>query len=211
MLLMILGCAGANIPDWTYESYDALDNYKEASLRGKTGLAELYFKRAVEETQRSGDLILLGRVYLTRMAMQTVLQRPLSDKAFLVGQALTPYPENDHYYRLLRGKDLKMDPAALPVPYRDFAAALQKGDESAAMEAIDRIDDPCSQLIAIAVCDKWQLCVERGYRKAIAVASRQGWKAALVIYLEKLAALQEARGEKDQAAATRKKRDLLQN
>ncbi|MBN1546620.1 MAG: hypothetical protein JW902_08180 [Syntrophaceae bacterium] len=211
LILVMLGCSGARIPDWTYESFDALESYKENALKGRSGLAEMYFKRAVEETQRSGDLTLLGRVHLTRMAMETVLQRPLSDEKFMAIQDTIPDPQNEQFYRLLKGKGEKIIPNSLPQQYRDFAFALQKGDKKAASDAIARIEDPCSRVIAVSICDKWRLCREQAYRLAIDKASRQGWKAVLLIYLEKLAVLQDARGEKDQAAATRKKRDLLQN
>ena len=211
LILVMLGCSGAKIPDWTYESYDALESYKENTLEGRTGLAEMYFKRAVEETQRSGDLTLLGRVYLTRMALETVLQYSLSDEKFLAIQNNAPDQQNEQFYRLIKGQGAGMISESLPQQYREFASALQKNDENAASGAIDRIADPVSRIIAVSICDKWQLCRARGYRAAIDTASRQGWKAVLLIYLEKLAVLQEVQGEKDQAAATRKKRDLLQN
>lgn len=211
LLGLIIGCSSAPIPDWTYQSHNALESYKTTALEGKGALADLYFERAVVETKRSGNLKLLARVYLTRMAMDTVLQRPRSEKAFLAIQEIDTDAENEQFYRLLRGKAEGIIPASLPVQYRDFATALQQNDENAASAAIDRMEDPCSQVIAVSVCDKWQLCRERGYRSAIDTASRQGWKAVLLIYLEKLADLQDSRGEKDQALLTRKKLDLLKD
>ncbi len=211
LIWLILGCSAAPVPDWTYQSYNALESYKASILEGKDALAGLYFERAVAETKRSGDLKRLGRVYLTRMAMETVLQRPWSEEAFLAVREIAPDPENEQFFRFLRGNNGELIPALLPGQYRDFAAALQKGDENSASNAIGRIEDPCSQIIAVSVCDKQRLCKERGYRTAIDTASRQGWKAVLLIYLEKLAELQDARGEKEQAALTRKKLDLLQN
>jgi len=211
LIWLILGCSSAPVPDWTYQSYNALESYKTSMLEGKNALADLYFERAVAETKRSGNFILLGRVYLTRMAMETVLQHPQSEEAFLAIQEVVPDPENEQFYRFLRGKGEGVNPSLLPVQYRDFASALQKGDENAASNAIDRVEDPCSQVIAVSVCDKQRLCKERGYRTAIDTASRQGWKAVLLIYLEKLADLQDARGEKEQAGLTRKKLDLLKD
>ncbi len=211
LIWLILGCSAAPVPDWTYQSYNALESYKASILEGKDNLAGLYFEKAVAETKRSGDLVLLARVYLTRMAMETVLQRPWSEKNFLSVREISPDPENDQFYRLLRGKNGEITPASLPTQYQEFATALKKEDENAASSAIDRIEDPCSRAIAVSICDKWQLCKERGYRTAIDTASRRGWKAVLLIYLEKLAGLQDARGEKEQAALTRKKLDLLKD
>jgi len=211
LIWLILGCSAAPVPDWTYQSYNALESYKSSILEGKDALAGTYFERAVVETKRSGNLKRLGRVYLTRMAMETVLQRPWSEEAFLAVREIAPDPENEQFFRFLRGNNGELIPALLPGQYRDFAAALQGGDEEAASDAIGRIEDPCSQIIAVSVCDKQRLCKERGYRTAIDTASRQGWKAVLLIYLEKLAGLQDARGEKEQAGLTRKKLDLLKD
>ncbi len=211
LIWLILGCSAAPVPDWTYQSYNALESYKSSILEGKDALAGPYFERAVVETKRSGNLKRLGRVYLTRMAMETVLQRPWSEEAFLAVREIAPDPENEQFFRFLRGNNGELIPALLPGQYRDFAAALQRGDEEAASDAIGRIEDPCSQIIAVSVCDKQRLCKERGYRTAIDTASRQGWKAVLLIYLEKLAGLQDARGEKEQAGLTRKKLDLLKD
>ncbi|HPJ96447.1 MAG TPA: hypothetical protein PK022_03990 [Syntrophales bacterium] len=212
LIWLILGCTSAPAPDWMYQSYNALDSYKSSILEGKSTLADLYFERAVAETKRSGDLILLGRVYLTQMAMETVLQHPHSENAFLAILKIAPDPENEQYYRFLQGKNYgDLIPALLPGQYRDFAAALQQKNEEAASGAIGRIKDPCSQIISISVCDKWRLCKEQEYRTAIDTASRQGWKAVLQLYLEKLAGLQDARGEKEQAGLTREKLDLLKD
>lgn len=211
LLWLIFGCSSAPVPDWTYQSYNALESYKASALEGKSALADLYFERAVAETKRSGDPKLLGRVYLTRMAMDTVLQKPWSEKEFVAIREIAPDPENEQFYRLLRGQGEGIISSSLPPQYRDFATALQQNDENAASAAIDRMEDPCSQVIAVSVCDKWQLCRERGYRSAIDKASRQGWKAVLLIYLKKLADLQDSRGEKDQAILTRKKLDLLKD
>lgn len=208
---LIFGCSSAPVPDWTYQSYNALESYKSSILEGKSALADLYFERAVAETKRSGDLKLLGRVYLTRMAMETVLQQPRSEKAFLAVQEIASESQNEQFHLFLQGNVEGITPASLPVQYQEFAAALQKGDAKASADAIDRIEDPCSRVIAVSVCDKRRLCKEREYRAAIDTASSQGWKAVLLIYLEKLAAFQDSRGEKEQAALTRKKLDLLKD
>ncbi|HOO39826.1 MAG TPA: hypothetical protein PK425_00655 [Syntrophales bacterium] len=211
LCLFVLGCSAPPVPDWTYESFNALESYKKSILEGKTDLAALYFRRAVEETKRSGDLKLLGRVYLTRMAMETVLQLPLSEKEYLAVSGVHKDPENEQFYRLLRGDQDEIETDALPLPYRSFYAALAGGNEDAISGIIDRIEDPVSRVIAVAVCDKRRICGERGYRSAVDTASRQGWKAVLLVYLQKLADDQESRGEQEQAVLTRKKLDLLKD
>ena len=211
LIWLILGCSSTPIPDWTYQSFNALESYKTSALTGKSTLADLYFERAVTETQRSGDLRLLGRVYLTRMAMETVLQLPLSEKEYLAIEDIAPDRENGSFFRLLRGEQGKIDGSFLPAQYRDFYTSLKDRDENKALAAVERMEDSCSQVIALSVCDKWRLCRERGYQSAIDTASRQGWKKVLLINLQKLADDQDSRGEKAKAALTRKKLDLLQN
>jgi hypothetical protein len=209
LIWLILGCSSTPIPDWTYQSFNALESYKTSALTGKSALADQYFERAVAETKRSGDLKLLGRVYLTRMAMETVLQWPLSEKEYLAIEDIAPDQENGSFFRLLRGDQGKIDGLSFPTQYRDFYVALQDRNEKKVLEAIGRMDDPCSQVIAISVCGKWGTCRGQGYQTAIDTASRQGWKKVLLIYLQKLANDQDSRGEKEKAALTRKKLDLL--
>jgi hypothetical protein len=211
LIWLILGCSSTPIPDWTYQSFNALESYKTSALTGKSTLADLYFERAVAETKRSGDLRLLGRVYLTRMAMETVLQLPLSEKEFLAIEDIAPDQENGGFFRLLRGDRGKIDGLSLPTQYRDFYAALQDRNENKVLDAIGRMEDPCSQVIAVSVCDRWGECREQGYQLAIDTASRQGWKKVLLIYLQKLADDEDSRGEKEKADLTRKKLDLLKN
>jgi hypothetical protein len=211
LIWLILGCSSTPVPDWTYQSFNALEGYKTSALEGKNALADLYFERAVAETKRSGDLKLLGRVFLTRMAIETVLQLPRSEKEYLAIEDIAPDQENGHFFRLLRGDREKIDASSLPVQYRDFYTGLKDQDGGKALEAIGRMEDPCSQVIALSVCDKWQLCRERGYQSAIDTASRQGWKKVLLIYLQKLADYQDSRGEKEQASLTRKKLNLLKD
>jgi len=209
LCLFVMGCSAPQIPDWTYESYNALESYKKSTLEGKTDLADRYFQRAVDETQRSGDLKLLGRVYLTRMAMETILQLPLSQNEYVAVAAVRKDPENEQFYRLLRGDWDLIETDTLPLPYRAFFTALQAGNEKTVSGTIDRIEDPVSRVIAVTVCDKRRICGEKGFRSVIDTASRQGWKAVLLVHLQKLADDQESRGEKEKAALTRKKRDLL--
>ena len=126
---LITGCAGSgNVPDWTYAAFNMLEDFKQAALEGRTTIAELHFQRAVEEIKKSGDLVLLGRAYLNRYAVQTALLESFDDGKFQKIQSVHPDRENAAFLSFLKGNFDRTDSKLLPSPYAAAQNDLLEGN-----------------------------------------------------------------------------------
>ncbi len=97
----------------------------------------------------------------------------------------------------------------LPEPYRPFWTALRNGDAVKAAAAITAIDDPLSRLIASGLAVRHGLETEAILRTAVETASQNGWKRALLAWLERLKSFHEAAGDAEKASAIRSRIDLI--
>jgi len=201
MLLMVflISCGGSPpIPDWTYVSFNQMEDFKKAYLEGKAGIADLHFQRAVEEIKKSGDLNLLAKAYLNRYAVQTALLESFRDEDFLKIQAVEPDPANAGFYAFLKGNFSQTDRNLLPPQYSRTVADILASRRDSIAADVRQIEDPLSRLVMTG------LLVRYGYENAellngaVETASRQGWKKALLVYLEHLQAflIQHQEGEK---------------
>jgi len=213
MLLMVflVSCGGSQpIPDWTYASFNQMEDFKKAYLEGKAGVADLHFQRAVEEIKKSGDLNLLAKAYLTRYAVQIALLESFRDDDFLKIQSAEPDPANAGFYAFLKGNFSQADRNLLPPQYVPTVAdILAARRDSVAADAL-KIEDSLSRLVMTG------LLVRYGYENvellngAVETASRQGWKKALLVYLNRLQAYYEQRQEVEKAYKIKQKILLIQ-
>jgi hypothetical protein len=210
-LMLLAGCGSKTIPDWINLAYHHLDNFKKDTLEGKADTADLHFSRAIQEIKKSGDLDMLERAYLTKCALQSVLLEKIDDRDYLNVEALHPSPTNKSYHALLIGSLNSVDRNQLPDQYRSFYSALKAGKYEEAVDEIVRIEDPLSRLIAAGLMVRYGKPDERCLEVAIDTASQNGWKKALMVYLEKLQSLYESRKDMDKAANTKKKIELIKN
>lgn len=212
LLLVIAGCSSKPVPAWIAAGHQQLETFKRDFLTGQPPqVTDLHFKMATEEIKKSGDLDLLGKAWLTRMALQTaVLEEPAEGEYGKI-DAASPLPANRNFYLFLTGKPGMVDDAFLPARYRPFLKSLQGGDAAGVVKRITEIDDPLSRLIAAG------LAVRRGpeneslLQVAGETASQNGWKRALVAWLERLSRFYEKSGEFVKAATIRQRLDLITN
>jgi hypothetical protein len=167
-----------------------------------------HFKKAVEEIKKSGDLDLLGKVWLTRMALQVAVMDEPEDGDYPKIEAAQSVPANRNFYLFLKG-DAAADGALLPAQYHTFLPALHGGNATEAGAAAAKIGDPLSRLIAAGLTIRRHPENEALLRTAVETASRNGWKRALLAWLKRLGAFYEASGEAAKAAAIRQRIDLI--
>ncbi|MDQ5987208.1 MAG: hypothetical protein CSYNP_02945 [Syntrophus sp. SKADARSKE-3] len=210
ILGLLTGCSTAPpVHDWTMKGYNRLEDFKKYYLEGRTSIAELHFNRAVDEIKKSGDLDLLGRAYIIHMAMEVALLEKAQDQAFLKVDAVEPNTANHNYYVFLTGPPNLVQEILLPDPYQALIKPLAQGRTKDLAGIIANITDPASRLIAAGVC------IERGHvdeailTTAVETASRQGWKKALLVYMDKQRVYYSGIGQQDKAAAILKKIELL--
>lgn len=209
LILLAAGCASKSTPVWIASGHQQLENFKTDFLTGRAPhVTELHFKRAVEEIKKGGDPDLLGKAWLTRMALQAAVLGGSEDGDYPLIEAAQSVPANRNFYLFLKG-----DPAAeaslLPERYRPFLKELRSGNAGGAEKTIAAIADPLSRLIAAGLAERRRLVSEAMLEMAVETAAREGWKRALIAWLERLRAFHEAAGETAKAAAVSRRLDII--
>lgn len=212
LLVWLVGCSGGPpIPDWTLASFNRLEDFKKNYLEGHQHIADLQFQKAVAEIKKSGDLEVLAKAYLTRMAVESAVLETPQDEEFIKINAAQSHPVHQNYHAFLTGQLNRVQEQLLPEVYRTVAKGLQQGKTDSLAADVARIDDPLSRLIASAVCIKQGRVNEAILQTAIDTASRNGWKKALLVYLEKLHAFYQERGQEEKADAISKRIQLIRS
>jgi len=211
VFFVLAGCgAGKSPPGWLSAGSSQLDNYKKHYLSGQDKIAALEFNDALQEIKKSGDLDILARSHLIRMALQTAALQDLADADYLKIDALQPSPSNNNFYALLQGKIMQVDEKLLPEQYLGFVESLKRQGEGERLPAIEQIKDPFSQLIAAGILVRLGQENEAVLQRAIATASAEGWKKALLAYLVRLQAYYEGRQERSRASAIEQRLKLIE-
>ena len=209
-ILLLAGCGAKPAPVWIAAGHKQLETFKQDFLTGREpAITEFHFRKAVEEIKKGGDADLLGKAWLTRMALQVAVREELEEGEYLKTEAAEAVPANRNFYRFLKGDAATVDVSLLPEPYRPFWIAFRSGDAAKAAVAITAIDDPLSRLIASGLAVRHGLETEVILRTAVETASRNGWKRALLAWLERLKSFHEAAGDAEKASAIRSRIDMM--
>jgi len=208
-LLLLCGCASKSLPEWRTASFNHLEQYKKYFLSGREELAAIHFQKAIDEIKSSGNLSLLATAYLTRSALRTAVLEAPQIKEYL--EVVEAGPDDDHkdYYLLLEGKFAQIQKTNLPTAYQDLAAVLEGGNEERISGAIFEIQDDLSRLIAIGLVVRYRMENEAILTGAVDLASANGWRKPLLIYMARLEYSYQKRNEKDEAEKIRLKMELL--
>lgn len=211
IILLIAGCASVEIPAWTFASFNHLENYKQNFLIGKYDLADFHFQKAQEEIKKSGDIDILAKAYLTRSALHMAVLEAIPDQEYLRLADISPMPENQHYFLFLQGSFPLVDSALIPQQYRDTLQAIRNGQVREIGQVLAKIENPLSLLVAtgLAVAAGYQ--DEQILQNAIDIASKNGWKRALLAYLSTIETFYEKNTEREKAARTRKVIELIKS
>lgn len=209
--LLFLGCASKPIPDWLNISYNQLESYKKSYLSGEDKVAAIQFKAAINEIRKSGDLEILSRAYLIRMALQATALENTDDDEYLKIDALQPSLPNRSFYAFLKGEINQVDDSMLPQQYRGFCKALRQNAGAESLQEIEKMEDPLSQLIALGIIVRLRQDNEDVLKKAIAAASAQGWKKPLLVYLARLQSYYEGKKETDKATGIQQRIKLIRD
>jgi hypothetical protein len=208
---VIAGCASNPRPEWRQDSYGQVENYKINYLKGKDMIAESYYRKALEEVKRSGDLKLLSRIYLTKYALKTAALENISDSEYIELDVIEPDAENRNFFVFLKGNLSIVDAKLLPAQYGSFLRAGIDGKEREINDALSKIDDSLSSLIAAGITVKNNIYNEETLQIAIQKASTNGWQKPLLAYLEKLQQYYEAHNEKAKASKIQQKLKTIKN
>jgi hypothetical protein len=210
LFLVIAGCSSKPAPAWIAAGHQQLETFKRDFLTGQPPqVTDLHFRMATEEIKKSGDLDLLGKAWLTRMALHAAVLEESEKAEYGKIAAASPSPANSNFYLFLTGEPSMVDAALLPAQYRPFLKALQSRDAAETVKRITEIDDPLSRLIAAGLAMRSGTANEALLKAASETASQNGWKRALVAWLECLSRFYERTGEVAKAATVRQRLKLM--
>ncbi|MDA8125375.1 MAG: hypothetical protein M0009_09330 [Deltaproteobacteria bacterium] len=207
--LWIGGC-GKPAPAWFAAGHQQLESFKTDYLTGaEPRLVELRFPRVLRELKKSGDLDLIQKAWLTKMALQVAALEKAKADDYLAAEAALAVPENRQFYLFLTGEPAQVEAALVPKAYRPFLAALQSRNADAAVRKIADIEDPLSRLIAAGVLIRHLPPSEALLQTAVETASQNGWKRVLLAWLKESKTFHEKRGETAQAEAIGRRLNLI--
>lgn len=212
-LMLLAGCGASKpVPDWLSTSYNQLESYKKNYLSGKEKIAAIQFKGVLSEIKKSGDLEVLARTHLIRMALQTAVLEDLEDGEYLKINELSPSLQHRSFYAFLKGETGQVEENMLPGQYAGFYRTLKRNaGKTDGLKEIEKMEDPLSQLIAMGVLVRLRQYDEGVLKKAADTASAQGWKKPLLTYLERLQAYYEGKKETGKASAVQQKIKLIRD
>ena len=114
-LLLLTGCGAKPAPLWISSGHKQLESFKQDFLTGRdSSITESHFRKAVEEIKKGGDADLLGKAWLTRMALQVAIREELEEGEYLKIESVEPVPANRNFYLLLKGDTGQVDGSLLP-------------------------------------------------------------------------------------------------
>jgi hypothetical protein len=207
---LLAGCSAKPAPVWVAAGHKQLETFKQDFLTGREpAITEIHFRKAVEEIKKGGDADLLGKAWLTRMALQVAVREEPEGGEYLKTEAVEAVPANRNFYRFLKGDAAMVDVSLLPEPYRLFWTAFRSGDAAKAAITIAAIEDPISRLIAAGLAAGHCLENDAILRIAVETASQNGWKRVLLVWLERLKSSHEAAGDAAKASAIQSRIDLM--
>ena len=211
--LLLAGCGASKpVPDWLKASYNQLEIYKKNFLSGKEKIAAVRFKGVLSEIKKSGDLEVLARTHLIRMALQTAALEDMEDGEYLKINDVHPSLPNHSFYVFLKGGTSQVDENLLPGQYLGFYRAMKR-DAGAAdcLQEIGKMEDSLSQLVALGVLVRLRHYDESVLKKAVDISSAQGWKKALLAYLERLQNYYEEKKETAKALGIQQRIKLIRD
>ena len=198
------------VPDWQINAHSAAQRAVQSYLSGESRTARREFDQARNEIARTGSPALAARLELLRCAAQvgSTVVAPCALFDALRQDAAAPELAYDRY---LQGQVQPADVALLPLAQQGVAAALLAGGGqagSAVAAALEKVDDPLSQLVAAGVLLRTGQASPAVVATALAVSSRQGWRRPLMAWLGLQAERAEAAGDVPEAARLRRRMDL---
>lgn len=198
--LLLASCGGGPVqPNWQNNAEQSLNSFSTAYLNGNTALATREFAQARNELASTGRIGLVARAELVRCAVQ-VASLSFDDCPGFTALAQDADADELNYANFLQGK--AVTPSRLPVQYR----GLLENEKY----PLSTIEPPLSRLIAAGVLVRRGHLTAANIALAVDTASAQGWRRALLAWLEVQARQAENSGQHEAALLARRRSALIQ-
>lgn len=205
--LLLAGCAGGPKPaDWLVDAAVSLERADAAHLRGEGRVEAAELRRMRAALAAAGRTDLRARAELAHCAAQAASLSTL--------EAVDPCPAfaafrddaddvDRAYAEHLAGRGEAVAPSRLPPTQRQAARGVVDG------AALRSIDDPLSRLVAAAVARRTHRLRDDAVDVAVETAAAQGWRRALLAWLEVQQQRADATGRAAESARIQRRIDLV--
>jgi hypothetical protein len=206
-LASLAACSsGPPVPDWKMNAQSSLKRAADAYMDGKAQIEKNEFARARAEIGSTGKLDLAIRAELIRCAARAAALDFEECSGFEALRA-DASPEDLAYAAYLAGRASPADAALLPEPQR---AVLAAASDQAAAAAANAIADPMSRLVAAGALFKANRATPELVSQAVETASSQGWRRALLAWLNVQALRADKAGDSAEAERVRRRIALVE-
>ena len=175
LIACVAGCAGTPPPEWAADAHAAMQQTVAAALDGRPRVEQDEVARAREQLSRTGRIDLLARAELLRCAAHAARLDDAGCPGF-EGHRADADPADRAYADYLAGRLDAADLSLLPAAQQ----AAARGDA----QAPARIDDPLARLVAASTLLRAGRAGPEAVALAVDAASAQGWRAALLAWLQ---------------------------
>jgi len=194
--------SGPRVPDWQINAASATERASSAYMEGKSAIADREFALARNQVGSTALPEHAIRVELLRCAVQ-VASLVFEDCAGFNALAQDASAADHAYARYLAGSATPADAALLPEAQRPVAAAAS---DPAAAAAATAIKDPLSRMVAAGALLRSNRATPEVITAAIDTAASQGWRRAVLAWLN--VQLKRAEQAGDEAEADRLRRRI---
>lgn len=198
---LLAACASKPpVPDWQLQAKSASERFVQAFLSGeRSATAEL--DRARLAVSSTGQAALLARLELLRCASEVAALVLQPCPGFEALRQDAP-PAERAYADYLAGRLAPSDAPLLPPAQRRVA------EQGAG--ALASVDEPLARLVAAGVLLRSGRASPETLEQAVATASAQGWRRALLAWLGAQALRAEQAGDAVQASQLRRRMALVE-
>ncbi|MDB5933824.1 MAG: hypothetical protein JWQ01_1168 [Massilia sp.] len=172
--LLLAGCASKPVePSWRANAAGSLDSFRDAYLKGDSGIAANDFARARGEMASTGRADMVAHAELVRCAVYTA-SLVVGECTGFAALAQDATSAERAYAAYLTGQWQGLDAALLPEQHQ----AIARGTGGLAGVA-----DPLSRLVAAGAMLQAGRIAPPDIATAIDTASSQGWRRPLLMWL----------------------------
>jgi hypothetical protein len=210
--VLLVACgSSAPPPDWLMNARGAIDRALSAYLDGNTRVATVELDRARAEVSRTGRADLLARTELMQCAAQvaSLVTGPCERFEALRSQAAQAEVVYAAYLQGHGDAALAAQAALLPEAHRTVALALAAPGALDLAPQVQALADPLARLVAAGAVFQAGRASPALLALAVDTASAQGWRRALLGWLEASAQAAERAGDKATATRARQRITLV--
>ncbi len=153
LFIFLAGCSFKTDNKYKYRvnASNSFDSFKQYYLQGKTRLASISLKRALQSAKSGVDINAIAKIYLGECALHNAVLIKDNCQEYKNIQNITNDKLIQNYYYLLIGKFNKINPDKIPPRYKNFVKYLKQKNYKKAVASIYNIKDTDSKLVAASL------------------------------------------------------------